>query len=112
LNTLLDLVRAASDLAVFWLAFAIYRWAVAIPPRLARLIANDRRAALGAASARFRHGPRRAGVGFRGEPRDHEPRAPEGARGAAHCGAAHVARTEDACDLRQPGHHRLPSRLS
>jgi hypothetical protein len=51
-TTLLDLVRLASDLAVFWLAFAIYQWAAAIPPRFARLIANDRRLALAAALKR------------------------------------------------------------
>jgi hypothetical protein len=50
--TLVDLVHLASDLAVFWLAVAIYRWAASVPPRFARLVANDRRAALAAALRR------------------------------------------------------------
>jgi hypothetical protein len=51
-TALLDLVRLASDLAVFWLAFAIYRWTVAVPRRFLRLLASDRRAALAAALKR------------------------------------------------------------
>jgi hypothetical protein len=49
---LLDLAHVAADLAVFWLAVAIYRWAADVPRRFARLVANDRRAALAAALKR------------------------------------------------------------
>jgi hypothetical protein len=49
---LAEVAPIVSAFAVAWLAVAIYQWATAMPARLARLIAKDRRATVTAAVQR------------------------------------------------------------